>query len=487
MAKAFLSHSSKDKPLVEKIAESLGRNNCHYDSLTFGAGEKTLHEIFEGLEDTDIFVLFISENSLESEWVDTEIRRAKKLNDKKIIDRIFPLIIDSKIDHNDSRIPEWIKKPYNIQHFDNEVLIFKKIKQFLRESSFKKYSHLRDLNDLFVGRHDLLQEFERKIINIENSKPTCIIASSYFEGIGRRTFLKNGLIKTRITDKWYEPVIIPINQKESIEDFIYKLNFVQKNADIFSYDFAKAEIGEKITLATECITKFVKSGEVLFVIDEGSIILPNHEIVDWFKKIISDQALQNQISICLISKFKPYAPILRRLGNTIYFPVNELSMPDTQTLFIQYLKLIGQNLTPEQIKYFLQFLKGIPGQIIYAANLIDTVGPVQAMKHINDIIEFDEFRALSIFEFLKDNELGKQILIALSKFEIISYELIYQIFGESEEVYETIQKLFDLSLFFPVSSTHEYLKLYVVKPIWTLADKILGGVVTISKVPVSQI
>jgi hypothetical protein len=29
--------------------------------------------------------------------------------------------------------------------------------------------------------------------------------------------------------------------------------------------------------------------------------------------------------------------------------------------------------------------------------------------------------------------------------------------------------------------------LYVVKPIWTLADKILGGVVTISKVPVSQI
>ena len=29
--------------------------------------------------------------------------------------------------------------------------------------------------------------------------------------------------------------------------------------------------------------------------------------------------------------------------------------------------------------------------------------------------------------------------------------------------------------------------LYVVKPIWTLADKILGGVFTISKVPVSQI
>ena len=29
--------------------------------------------------------------------------------------------------------------------------------------------------------------------------------------------------------------------------------------------------------------------------------------------------------------------------------------------------------------------------------------------------------------------------------------------------------------------------LYVVKPIWTIADKFLGGVFTISKVPFSQI
>lgn len=42
MAKAFLSHSSKDKPLVEKIGTQLGRNNCYLDSLNFEAGGKTL-------------------------------------------------------------------------------------------------------------------------------------------------------------------------------------------------------------------------------------------------------------------------------------------------------------------------------------------------------------------------------------------------------------------------------------------------------------
>ena len=117
---------------------------------------------------------------------------------------VFPLIIDKAITHNDDRIPDWLKKPYNIRYFDNEVIILKKIKQFLRESNFKKYAHLRDLNDLFVGRNDVMQEFERKLINIHNTKPTCIIASSFFEGMGRRTFLRNGLIKTRVIDKLYK-------------------------------------------------------------------------------------------------------------------------------------------------------------------------------------------------------------------------------------------------------------------------------------------
>jgi TIR domain/Tetratricopeptide repeat len=459
MAKAFLSHSSRDKQLVEKLAMQLGRANCHYDSLTFEAGMKTLDEILKGLEDTDIFVFFISNSSLESPWVRNEISNARKLSKNNSIEKIFPLIIDKSVNHNDPRIPDWIKKPYNIRFFDNEVLILKKIKQFLRESNFRKYSHLRELNDLYVGRHELNQEFERKVITIDNAKPTCIVASSYFEGIGRRTFLKNGLIKTGIIDKWYEPVPISFSPRESLEDFIYKLNFVEASPDIFKHDFTEDELSTKVALAQEYILKFVKNGEILFIVDEGSIVLPNHTIANWFKEVVSHPRLQNQISICLITKFKPYAPLLRKLGNFLNFQVNELSPPDTQTFFIQYLKLIKQDLNPEDIKFFLQYLKGIPGQIIYAANLIESMGVAESKLYVQDIEEFDELRALSIFEFLKDDNLSIQMLIALSKFEIISYDLVYRIFGESDKVYKSIQTLFDLSLFFSISSSHEYLKL----------------------------
>lgn len=459
MAKAFLSHSSKDKELVEKIATQLGKNNCHYDKFTFEAGNLTLDEIFKGLADTDVFVLFISKTALESEWIEKEITQAKVLSTDKRIDRIFPIIIDKSIDHTDKRIPDWIRKPYNLRYFDNEVIILKKIRQLLRESNFKQFAHLREINDLFVGRNDIMQEFERKIVNIDNSKPTCIIASSFFEGMGRRTFLRNGLIKTRVIDKWYEPVPISIGAKESIEDFLYKLNFVEISPEIFRKDFSTEDLQAKINLGRHYIKKFAETGEILFIVDEGSIVLPNHSLVGWFKEIISAPELQNQVCICLISKFKPYAPHIKKLGNVLNFQVNELTKEDTQTFFIQYLNIIKQKLNPEDTKYFLQYLKGIPGQIIYAANLIDSMGVVDSKSFVNDIEEFDELRALSILEFLKDDPLSRQMIIALSKFEIISYDLVYRIFGENDDVYKSIQRLFDLTLFFSVSSTHDYLKL----------------------------
>jgi len=152
-------------------------------------------------------------------------------------------------------------------------------------------------------------------------------------------------------------------------------------------------------------------------------------------------------------------PLLRKIRNVLNFQVDELSYLDTQTLFIQYLTLINLNVSPDDIRFFLPYLKGIPAQIIYAANLIESLGVVEAKKRIDDIQEFDELRAFAVFDFLQDDVLSQQILIAFSKFEIISYDIVYEIFGESEMVYEALQKLFDLSLFYRVSASHEYLKL----------------------------
>ncbi|MBK7101024.1 MAG: toll/interleukin-1 receptor domain-containing protein [Flavobacteriales bacterium] len=78
MPKAFLSHSSAQKLFVEEVATQL-KDDCLIDSKSFEEGLESLDEILNALGRTDLFVLFIAEEALESEWVRKEIVTAKRL------------------------------------------------------------------------------------------------------------------------------------------------------------------------------------------------------------------------------------------------------------------------------------------------------------------------------------------------------------------------------------------------------------------------
>ena len=109
MIKAFLSHSSADKEkFVRIVADRLNKMNIHYDEYTFEAGNKTMDEIFAGLQATDLFVFFISDDSLESKWVKEELLIAT--NNSTRAKQFYPIIIDKNIQYNDERIPDWIKE-----------------------------------------------------------------------------------------------------------------------------------------------------------------------------------------------------------------------------------------------------------------------------------------------------------------------------------------------------------------------------------------
>ena len=459
MAVAFLSHSSTDKELVEDVAIALGKHNCVYDKFSFDVGVETLEEIIKSLDETDIFVLFISESSLESKWVKREIRNAKKKLDSGIISKIFPLIIDDTIHYNDDRIPYWLKRSYNIQPIKSISLIVKKIRQFQREVIFKKNKHVQELENLFVGRNELVQEFETKTINIEGIYPTCIIGYNMFEGMGRRTFLKNALKKIRLVDKLYDPVLIPIDSKESIEDFIYKLNLERPDKDATKWDFTELDRDSKLEIAKNLTLTFTNHKEIIFILDEGSIILPNNRIVDWFQNLVSAPEFKNQVTFCLISKFSPRSTDILRLGNIHSYRVTELSIPDTTVLFLKYLQVLNTDVSVEDKKFFLEHMTGIPGQVLFTANLIASSSVLQAKAHVTDIVNYSDFIALTILDFIKDDPIAKQLLIFMSKIEIVSYNILYKVFGETQEVNSSLNKLFNLSVYNYMFSGFEYFKL----------------------------
>lgn len=228
MSKVFLSHSSLDKKdYVKKVAESLiksiGIHNVVYDEFTFEKGMMPLEEIDRELGKTDLFVIFLSNNSLESDWVKYELKEAEKLKNMGIIDRIFPIIIDEKISYSDERIPKFLKDNYNIKPIMKYTKAFKMIKQRLLEINWDTYPRIKEKEGIFVGRNTYIQEFEERYYSWDDENINIVIAYG-LKNSGRKSLIKKCLRTVDvIKSQSYEMSSITMNGLESLEDFILKI------------------------------------------------------------------------------------------------------------------------------------------------------------------------------------------------------------------------------------------------------------------------
>lgn len=93
MSSIFLSHTSIDKPFVEKLAKDLKRIgiNVWYDRWEIVVGESITWKIEQAIRENEYLGLVLSKEALESEWVKSEIGAAfyKQMTLKKVV--ILPI------------------------------------------------------------------------------------------------------------------------------------------------------------------------------------------------------------------------------------------------------------------------------------------------------------------------------------------------------------------------------------------------------------
>ncbi|HUT96908.1 MAG TPA: toll/interleukin-1 receptor domain-containing protein [Dehalococcoidales bacterium] len=76
----FISHTHKDKPIVDTIAQRLaavfGQEKIFYDSWSIQPGDGLIDKMDEGLRNCKFFFFFVSKNSLDSKMVKLEWQNA---------------------------------------------------------------------------------------------------------------------------------------------------------------------------------------------------------------------------------------------------------------------------------------------------------------------------------------------------------------------------------------------------------------------------
>lgn len=120
---AFISHRSTDKDLAKKIVEIVKRDNCILDEFDFYPAERTMDEIVRNLSSAPIFVLLISQEALDSDWVRREMKMAKIHYEAGKIKNFLPFIIDSDVKRED--LPDWMTTDwsFNIKYISSHKII----------------------------------------------------------------------------------------------------------------------------------------------------------------------------------------------------------------------------------------------------------------------------------------------------------------------------------------------------------------------------
>lgn len=96
MAGVFLSHSSFDKPFVRNLAASLLAEGIPVwlDSWELDVGDPLLSRIEGGIKGSSLFIVVVSRRSVESGWVERELRTALLQESKTGRKFIFPIKVD---------------------------------------------------------------------------------------------------------------------------------------------------------------------------------------------------------------------------------------------------------------------------------------------------------------------------------------------------------------------------------------------------------
>lgn len=304
MITCFLSHSSKDKSdYVQLVADRLPKQWRIYDVDTFESGMKTLDEILRTLEGTSLFVLFLSETSLESEWVKREIIEAKRLTIEGKVKQIYPVIIDRAITHNDPRIPNWMRDEYNLHLVTRPTVAVRRIQQRLRELSWDAHPRLKERQKIFVGRNDQMAEFEERFDDYSLPPPTCVICSG-LPLIGRKTLLKHALSKAASIRESYSPPEILLTPQDSIEDFIIKVYDLGFSGDLDVTDLLNKPLDEKIKLACQLCNDLTTFNEILLIEDTGGIVTYERSIVQWFSQVLDNLANSHKLIFSISSRFR---------------------------------------------------------------------------------------------------------------------------------------------------------------------------------------
>ena len=216
----------------------------------------------------------------------------------------------------------------------------------------------------------------------------------------------------------------------------------------------------KINQAQKLLMKSVSVNEYIFIVDDGCVVRPTTKVADWFSQVIDFDENKGTFFISVISRFRPAQDYLELHPEYISIAINALSEIEVRNLYNRYCRSLNieSDINHETV---LQSLNGIPAQIYYSVEYIKRFGINQAIRNIDNIIDYGDKPVLSIIAMVKERgNLCFDLFVLLCNLKTTSYNMIYSIAGDTEEVNKELEYFFVLGVFTLFGESKEYIEVH---------------------------
>ena len=458
--KVFISHSSAQKAFVEKLVKLIGKDYVYVDEYNFEAGSNLTKEMETYISNTSIFILLLSDEALDSDWVKKEVLQAKMMVVDQEIRGFIPFIIDDRISHDDPRFQnkewKWILN-HLLDNINSEHLVARVVKRKLNEIILEDNPELKERSRLFVGRDKEMTELQRQLFdNISNEKRAVIVSG--LAHLGRKRLLKEFINKNiDSVHVGYDPIRIMLTETDDIDSLIQQLNDIVGIFDNNTLLEKLKDTSQRISLAVQMLNSISSRKEKLFVRDEKCIVLGNGKLVEWFVDLIRQKALMPQIHFFIASKCTPRQSVSMNFHELIVLPIYVLERPSMKVLFNAYAKIRNISLSENDAKFFLDRLNGYPMQVYHVVDNIKNKSLYEAKKLLPEVIDMFSCNLSSVIKEVEKTDHAKDILVLLSKFEFISYELLEEICPD--DIKPALELFDSYALYESFGTANEYLRL----------------------------
>jgi tetratricopeptide (TPR) repeat protein len=442
--KAFFSHSSRDKTIVEEIANLVGGAYVELDSFTFDRGALTVEAIDHALKRSTLFVLFLTRDAIDSKIVKFEALLARELIARGLLTRFLVICLDEDafIQAEECwKTYSFVRRPISPQSTARAI-----ISELLISNSGQSTN-----THPFVGRGNDLAQAKGALAR-PGAEGTRAIYISGLYGIGRRTFAQHLLhdVYPHLNRVLPEIALNALDGYEEIFRHVFARfapfeTLSQKRLRITN--FSTANNDEKARLIAQQIERLIEARESIIVVDRGGLLDDSGGFQLPLRNILRNIRRSKHPAIIIVAE--RMVPPARRndIDGAIFARLNVLHREDIRQLIALLLRGDGVKYNDDQLDRLIELSDGHPFNVLFMISFINLYSIDVLLADPEQLIQLKYKRSSQFIRSCEFSETEKVLLGVLKDFTTITFELACAVVaGEQFTVARALEKLIDLHI-----------------------------------------